>query len=423
MSAQGWFAGAGLGLFVHWDHASQQGIEISWPLVGKSIVTGSQDVEDKVSIAQYQSSAATFDPVLWDAAGLARLARSCGARYVVLTARHHAGFSMFHSKFSTFSVEYSPCGRDIVGEFVEAVRAEGLRVGIYYSLPDWNHPNYPRFEEADKPYARSAYRRPPARDWELYLEYLRGQLTELLTNYGPIDLVWFDGEWERTAEEWDAPGLRALIRALQPGAIVNDRLPGQGDYVTPEQALPAEPPPGPWEMCLTMNKGWAWRPSDNDYKPARRVARYLAEVAAQGGNLLLNVSPKGDGSLPEVQMARLKELGAWVASHGESVIGVGPAGRSVKFYGPVTRRGSRLYLHLVMRPTDRLAVRGVPVRRIQRVWLLGSEVGLGYEVNLEVHSGPGSTAGTLGEMLIDAGEPTGSLHDVVAIDFDHLDAP
>ncbi len=420
MSMPKWFAGAGLGLFVHWDHASQQGIEISWPLVGKSILPGSAPVEDEVSIAQYQSSATTFDPVRWDPAGLARLARSCGARYVVLTTRHHAGFSMFHSKFSTFSIERSPYRRDIVREFVEAVRAEGLRVGLYYSLPDWAHPNYPPFEEADKPYPRGAYRRPPGQDWALYLEYLRGQLTELLTNYGPIDLVWFDGDWERTAEEWDAPGIRALVRSLQPDAIVNDRLPGQGDYVTPEQALPTEPPAGPWEMCLTMNKGWAWRPADGDYKPARRIARYFAEAAAQGGNLLLNVSPKGDGSLPEVQVARLKELGAWTASHGESVIGVEPPGPGIQFYGPVTRRGSRLYLHLVMRPTDRLALRGVPVWLVRRVWLLGREVDLEYERNVDVQSGPDSPEDALGELLIDAGEPTGALHDVVAIDFDRL---
>jgi alpha-L-fucosidase len=421
MSAGSWFKGAGLGLFVHWDHASQQGVEISWPLVGMSIRPGSAHVEDDISIAQYQSSATTFNPVLWDPAGLARLARSCGARYVVLTARHHAGFSMFHSKYSAFSIEHSPYRRDIVRQFVEAVRAEGLRVGLYYSLPDWSRPDYPRFEETDKPYPRRSYRRPPERDWQRYLEYVRGQLTELLTNYGPIDLLWFDGEWERTAEEWDAPGLRALIRSLQPGTVVNDRLPGQGEYLTPEQALPTEPPAGPWEMCLTMNRGWAWRPSDNDYKPARRIARYLAEVSAQGGNLLLNISPKGDGSLPEVQVARLKELGGWLASHGESVIGVEPAGGRAQFYGPVTRRGPRLYLHLVMRPTDLLVVRGIPVRRIRRVTLLGSEVELVYEPNLEVHDGPGSTEDTLGEVLIDAGEPTGALHDVVAIDFDRLE--
>ena len=423
MSVQQWFEGAGLGLFVHWDHASQQGIELSWPLVGKSILPGVPQVEDEVSIAQYQSSAGTFDPVRWDPAGLARLARLCGARYVVLTARHHAGFSMFHTKFSTFSIENSPYRRDIVREFVEAVRAEGLRVGLYYSLSDWAHPNYPRFEETDKPYPRGDYRRPSAKEWELYLGYVKGQITELLTNYGTIDLVWFDGDWERTAEEWDAPGIRALIRSLQTDAIVNDRLPGQGDYVTQEQALPSKRPGGPWEMCLTMNKGWGWRPSDRDYKPACRIARYLAEVAAQGGNLLLNLSPKGDGSLPEVQVARLKELGAWIASHGESVIGGEPAVPPVHFYGPVTRRGSRLYLHLVMRPTDLLTLRGVPIWRIRRVTLLGREVELAYEHNMDVQDGTEAAQDVLGEVLVDAGEPTGALHDVIAIDFDRLDVP
>ena len=152
------------------------------------------------------------------------------------------------------------------------------------------------------------------------------------------------------------------------------------------------------------------------------VLRYSQERAYEKYPLLLNISPKGDGSLPEAQVARLKELGAWLATHGESVIGVGPVKPPVQFYGPVTRRGSRLYLHLVMRPTDLLAVRGVPVRRVRRVTLLGREVDLGYETNLEVSSGPGSAEDTLGEMLIGAGEPTGALHDVVAIDFDRLDA-
>jgi alpha-L-fucosidase len=171
-------------------------------------------------------------------------------------------------------------------------------------------------------------------------------------------------------------------------------------------------------MCLTMNSGWGWLPADDNYKPARRLAQYLAEVASQGGNLLLNVSPTGDGSLPGIQVARLKELGGWLASHGESVIGVARADTRIQFYGPVTRRGSRLYLHLVMRPTVQFAVRGVPVRRIRYVTLLGSEVPLRFETNLEVHAGQHDGDAALGEVLIDAGEPTGALHDVVAIDFE-----
>jgi alpha-L-fucosidase len=423
-----WFTGAGLGLFVHWDHASQQGIEISWPLVGPEIlpvVPGTPALlgpADVVTIEQYQSSAATFDPVRWDPEALARLARSCGVRYVVFTARHHAGYSMFHTAHSRFSVEHSPYGRDILADLVRAVRAEGLRVGLYYSLSDWNHPDYPRFEESDKPYDHFEHRRASAAAWSRYVGYLEGQLTELLTNYGPIDLVWFDGGWERTAEEWHAEELRALVRRLQPDAIVNDRLPGQGDYVTPEQALPPTPPSGPWEMCLTMSSGWGWRPHDTRYKSARRLAQDLAEVTSRGGNLLLNVSPTGDGSLPEPQVERLRDLGTWLESHGESVLGVVPPPASVHFYGPATMTpsGTTLYLHLIARPVEPLVVRGVPIRHIRDVTLLASGAALAYESTTEVFLAlpEHDDASVLGELRIALPASTEALHDVVAIDLD-----
>jgi alpha-L-fucosidase len=413
-----WFNGAGFGLFVHWDHASQQGLEVSWPLVGRSIVPGVPDPEVSETVAPYLSSAPTFSPTRWDPAALARLARSSGARYVVLTTRHHAGYSMFHTQHSSFSVEHSPYGGDIVREFADAVRAEGLRVGFYYSLSDWRHPDYPPFAESDKPYPRENYRRPTPDAWARYLEYIKGQITELLTSYGRVDLLWFDGEWERTATEWHAAELRELISKLQPDTIVNDRLPGQGDYVTPEQAFPSVPPDGPWEMCLTMNSGWGYLPDDQDYKPAPQLAQYLAEVTGRGGNFLLNVSPMGDGALPGIQVARLKELGGWLATHGESVIGVTRPDCDVQFYGPVTQRGRRLYLHLVMRPTGRVTVRGIPVGQIRGVTLLGREAALPFQTNLEVHAEQHASDAPLGEVFIDVGEPTGALHDVVAIDFE-----
>ena len=238
-TAVGWFAGAGLGLFVHWDHASQQGLEISWPLVGGNFALPQGQ---SVTVEQYHSSAATFDPTAWDAAALARLAREAGATYAVLTTKHHSGYAMFHTKLSELSVEHSPFGRDIVREFVDAVRAEGLRVGFYFSLPDWSAPDYPAFTEADKPY-RFGYSPPvpsPER-WDRYLEYLFGQITELLTQYGRIDVLWFDGGWERAAPQWRGRELIDLIHSLQPDILVNDRLPGFGDYETPEQFVPARP--------------------------------------------------------------------------------------------------------------------------------------------------------------------------------------
>jgi alpha-L-fucosidase len=419
MADLSWFTGAGLGLFVHWDHASQQGIEVSWPLIGRSIVMGGDDnARDVVSVAQYHSSAATFDPQRWDPAALARLARFCGARYVVFTTRHHSGYSMFHTKASDFSIEHSPYRADITRQLVDAVRAEGLRVGLYYSLSDWHHPDYPRFEESSKPYLYEDSPRPSPEAGARYLAYVRTQLTELLTNYGKVDLLWFDGQWERTAEEGHAAELRKLVASLQPDAIVNDRLPGQGDYATPEQFLPVAPPSGPWELCLTMNDSWGWRPKDTNYKSPRDLAGWLAGVVSRGGNMLLNVSPMGDGALPEAQVSRLNELGAWISTHGEALIGVRPAPPGVDFYGPATVRDNRLYLHLIAQPIENVVVRGIPVRRVRRVSLIGRKEPLHYRLPLAAYDDHLTGSDVRAELIIDAPAPSGALIDVIAIELE-----
>ncbi len=429
-----WFTGAGFGLFVHWDQASQQGIEISWPLVGRSIIPGSEDVEDDVSVEQYQSTAASFNPVEWDPVALARLAKQAGARYLVFTARHHAGYSMFHTAHSDFGIQNSPFGRDITRELVEAIRAEGIRVGIYYSLSDWHHPDYPAFQMSDRPYpaehwpaagepanagtpvAEDRHRRSTPEQWARYQAYLRGQLTELLTDYGTIDLLWFDGEWERSEEEWDSAGLRAHIKSLQPNVVINDRLLGQGDYKTPEQGFPVTAPTGPWELCLTIGEMWAWRPNDTKSKSTVSLITTMIEVASRGGNLLLNIGPKGDGSLNESQVRTLTEIGGWMDSHAESVIGVSPT-QGIDFYGPSTARPGTLYLHLVMRPIEQLVVRGIPVERVRSVRLLATGEELPYTVNVEVHEAAEQVGEALGELHIPAPVPSGMPIDVVAIDF------
>lgn len=418
MTLPDWFAGAGLGLFVTWDHSSQRGMEISWPLVGLSIIPGHTEPEDVVTAEEYHAGAATFNPQRWDAPGLARLAREAGARYVVFTARHHSGYSMFHTDHSDFGIRQSPYGRDICGEFADAVRAEGLKVGIYYSLPDWHHPDYPAFRDEDRPYRVNRYPRPAAGQWSRYLEYVRGQLTELLTNYGAIDLLWFDGEWERTADEWDAAALRQHIKSLAPDVIINDRLPGQGDYYTSEQGLPADAPSGPWELCLTMNDTWGWRPADTAYKSALHLAEHLSIAVSRGGNLLLNISPQGDGSLPGQQVELLRVLGAWIASHGEALTGARPASRAIDYYGPATQRGNRVYLHLLNRPVERVSVRGLPVERISGVRLLGSGRALTYRTsfNLRQQAEPGK--GPVGELTITAPASTPALIDIIAVDLD-----
>lgn len=378
-----WFDGASLGMFVHWDHASQQGLEVSWPLVGGiPLLPGSTDVP----VEQYHSSAATFDPVEWDPAGLARLARRAGMTYAVFTAKHHSGYAMFHTKLSDFSIEHSPYGRDIVAEFADAMRAEGIRVGIYFSLSDWHHPDYPAFTEADKPYRFGmSPPTPPVEQWDRYHDYMCGQLRELLTNYGTIDILWFDGGWERSVDHWRGEEVFELIRSLQPNILVNDRLPGQGDYTTPEQHVPGHAPTGRWETCMTMNDSWGYNPADTRYKSARRLVHTLCEVAGRGGHFLLNVSPTGTGAIPAEQLERIDAIAGWMERNGEAITGATPGLEPWQFYGPTTRGADgRLYLHLVMRPYSGFVVRGVQVKRVTRVVHVAS----GEELQFGIHMGP-----------------------------------
>ena len=421
MTIAPWFQNAALGLFVHWDHTSQQGMEISWPLVDKSIIPGRTHAEAQVTAEQYHSTAATFDPKRWDARELARLARLSGVRYVIFTARHHAGYSMYHTRQDDYSIENSPYHNDITREVFDALRAEGVRVGLYYSLSDWHHPDYPAFTDADRPYLSGNNKRSSPEAWDRYLEYVKAQLRELLTDYGTIDLIWFDGEWERTAEEWRPAEIRELVKSLQPDVVINDRLLGYGDYITPEQGMPIHTPDQPWEMCLSIGESWAYRPDDIDFKPTRQLAEYLTETTSRGGNLLLGLAIDQDGQFPRGEVTRIKELGAWLATHGEAIYDVESAPESVQFHGPITRRGNTYYLHLVAVPVQRVVVRGLPVQRIAEIRLLGTEQELDYSVNLEVHEDE-NAADLTGEIIIEFPGSSNALIDVIRIDLSNADA-
>lgn len=367
---QSWFDEARLGMFVHWDHASQRGWEVSWPLVGGIF---SLPKCQSVAVDEYHSLAATFDPTQFDAPALASIARDAGMRYVVFTARHHSGFSMYDTALSEHNVMRSPCARDLVREAVDAFRAVGLRIGIYYSLSDWHHPDYPAFCEEHKPYVLG--RTPPLPDdeqAERFRSYLMGQLEELMTGYGRVDLIWFDGGWERPAGWWRPDEIEALLRRHNPAVLVNDRLPGRGDFATPEQFVPPTPPGGRWESCITMNDSWGWNVDDHDYKSAREIVHTLCETAGRGGNLLLNVSPRGDGTLPPEQAERLDDLRDWMREHAEAIHRTEAGLEPWQFYGPSTRRGDTVHLFLLMRPAESVTVRGVPIRRVARVVLQGA---------------------------------------------------
>ena len=415
---QSWFDGAALGLFIHWDHASQQGLETSWPMVDG---VNNPVWRRAVGVDEYRASAETFNPTEWNPVALAKQAKAAGMRYAVLTTRHHSGYSMFHTAGSTHSIEHSPYGRDIVREFADAMRAEGLKVGFYYSLSDWTHPDYPAMTDDIKPYAVDKLPQPTDEQWARYTEYMQSQLTELLSNYGTIDMLWFDGHWERPLEAWYPEQLGTLIRSLQPNILVNDRLPGIGDFETPEQFVPDRPLDARWETCMTMNQNWGYLPDDKNYKSAREIAQTLVEVAARGGNLLLNVSPTGLGSLPAEQSERLDALAGWMQQHAESVHDVQPGLEPWQFGGPTTKRGDRHYLHLTAWPLEKLSVRGLPIRRIARVTLLGT----GEELEFAAPFGVAAMrdADPHGEIRITLPEqPTGDLVPVIAIDIEPLPA-
>ena len=367
-----WFDTARFGMFIHWGHSSQQGVELSWPMVGGNAALPHGDL----TVAEYQSSAATFDPINWDPAALARTARSLGMQYAVFTTKHHDGYAMFHTKTSDFGVEHSPCGRDLVREFVDAFRAEGLRIGLYFSLIDWRHPDYPAFTDADRPYRFGQSNQPSPEQWDRFTADMFEQVRELLTAYGPIDVIWFDGGWERPPVQWRATELEALIRQLQPGILINDRLPTVGDFETPEQFVPSQPPARPWETCMTLNESWGYNPADAAWKSPRQVVHTLCEVAAKGGNLLLNISPMGDGAIMPEQRAILGAMQRWLSQNGETIIGTSPGLEPWQFYGPSTRRDDTTYLHLLMRPYESVTVRGVPIKRVRsvRVFSTGQEL-------------------------------------------------
>jgi alpha-L-fucosidase len=364
-----WFDTARFGMFVHWGHSSQQGVELSWPLVG-GVAALPQCTT--VPVERYHASAATFDPKAYDARAWAHQAKRAGMQYAVFTTKHHDGYAMYDTATSDYSVMHSPYGRDIFREFVDAMREERIRVGVYFSLIDWHHPDYPPFTQADVPYVWGKWPQPDPGRWPHFVDDMFAQVRELLTNYGRIDVIWFDGGWERNTERWRSKELAAMIRELQPEILINDRLPGAGDYTTPEQFVPAQAPAGPWETCMTINESWGYNTSDTQYKSARQLIHSLCEIAGKGGNFLLNVSPMGDGNLQPELAERLGIIEAWMQRNSESIIGTTPGLEPWQCYAPSTRRGDTVYVHLLMRPYEQFTVRGVRIRRVRSVRALAS---------------------------------------------------
>ena len=316
-----WWREARFGLFLHWGLYS--------------VLAGTWKGDEKwaewirnnahIPVGEYDTLLAQWNPHAWDPDAWAAAAQRAGMRYAVLTTKHHDGFALFDSKVSEFDVMNTPSKRDICRDWSKALRKRGIRVGWYHSIMDWHHPDYlPRrdWEKDSRPVGDARFSR--------YVEYLHAQVDELLTNYGTIDVLWFDGQWEATWTHELAKALDARIRAKQPKIIINNRIDGSGapkdgglgDYGTPEQEIPATGTPGKdWESCITMNDNWGFKSQDHNWKSPRRLIEILVETASKGGNLLLNIGPLADGRWPPESEERMRAIAEWMQVHGDTIHG------------------------------------------------------------------------------------------------------
>lgn len=357
-------------LRMKWWTDSRFGMFIHWGLYALPARHEWVKNRERITNEQYQKYFDHFDPDLFDPKVWAKMARDAGMKYVVLTAKHHEGFCLWDSKYTDYKSTNTPYGKDLIKEYVEAFRAEGLKVGFYYSLIDWHHPDYtidrnhPQRQENDADYERLN----KGKDMNRYREYMKNQVRELLTNYGEISIIWFDfsfpGKNGKGHEDWDSENLLKLARSLQPGIIVDDRLDlrdveGGWDFTTPEQVKVAKWPEVngkrvPWETCQTFSGSWGYYRDETTWKSPEQLLELLIESVSKGGNLLLNVGPTARGSFDYRAQERLKAMGDWMKFNNRSVYNCteAPEGftapdNTLLTYNPSTKR---LYVHLLAYP-------------------------------------------------------------------------
>lgn len=390
---QKWFTDAKLGIFIHYGIYAVQGVSESW-----SFYNGRMSHED------YMKQLDGFTAAKFDAKHWADIIAKSGAKYSVLTTKHHDGVALFDTQYSDLSVmKATPAKRDIVKEWSEAIREQGLRVGMYYSLIDWSHPDYPSvFENGVVPDDLSNVNRfsspvdgvQDEAKWQKFLEFNNNQLREVLANYGQVDLLWFDGDWERSAEQWGLPAFKEYLKSFNPNLIINSRLQGHGDYKTPEQGLPITRPVGAWEFCTTINTSWGYVHDDDKYKSLNQIIRMFCDCISMGGNMLLDIGPMEDGTIDPRQEAILLGLGDWIRTHEEAIYGT-QDGIMTRYYpGGSTLSADKktLYLFLYDVPKENICLKGL-CNPIKKITVLHS----GKELTHEVHGGvpwfniPGTT--------------------------------
>jgi alpha-L-fucosidase len=371
-----WFREARFGMFIHWGlYAQAAGSWDGKPTSG----AGEWIMNDmKIPDSQYAQLVPQFNPVKFDARQWVALAKNAGMKYIVITSKHHEGFGMYPSALTDWCIKSTPFGRDPLKELSVACREAGIKLCFYHSIMDWHQPDYlPRKSWNDLAN--------PNADFDRYVAYLKGELKELLTGYGPLGILWFDGQWENTWTYDRGVDLYNYVRGLQPNIIVNNRVgrdapPGQpkvGDYGTPEQTIPAtgEGPGVDWETCMTMNDTWGFKKQDDHWKSTDTLIHNLVDIASKGGNYLLNVGPTGEGLIPDASVERLQAIGQWMQVNGEAIHATTaspfaqqlPWGRCT---AKIKGRATTLYFHVFDWPANgALLVPGLKTAP-RKVWLL-----------------------------------------------------
>jgi alpha-L-fucosidase len=425
-----WYLEAKFGLFIHWGAYSVAGAEASWPIMTPDLSEVMFGTTTRIREADYAALPQRFNPQDFDAGAWVRSAQGAGMRYMVFTAKHHDGFCMFDAPGTNYKITNTPFGRDVCLELAEACTKAGMPLGFYYSPPDMHHPAY---RDTRKPAQQNWLGEPRRKEWGSYLNYMESHLRKLLSDYGPVRVLWFDGLTNHA--KYDPPRFHRLIRSLSPETLINDRLGDDYDFITPEQFIPGDgipvrtgkPPaandargdslfravtflykiPGgrrwirkqiqkmnegsliltpvlqelhpvpqrfqPWETCMTMGQSWGYNPHETSWKAPRKLVRNLVETASRGGNYLLNVGPTERGVFPAQALERLAYVGRWLEKHGEAIYGSTYTLLQGMPWGRATRKGTKIYLHVFEWPADqKLVVPSFPMHA-QRASLLNGE--------------------------------------------------
>lgn len=394
-----WYTDARFGMFIHWGL-------YAIPARGEWVMS-----HEEIPFEEYRKYFDLFDPVDCDPKKWVKAAKNAGMRYVVLTAKHHDGFCLYDSAYTDYKITNTKAGRDIVKEFVDACHEEEIGAGLYFSILDWSHPDFPKYGDRFHPMRNNEAYKDEKIDFNRYLEFMHNQVEEIVTKYGKIDLLWFDFSYEdMVGEKWRATDLVNMVRKHQPHVLMDNRLEGNGDnhgsllsgnptpysgdFVSPEQILPTEGVvddlgnPIPWELCCTMNNHWGYCNFDHLYKPASMLIRKLVECVSKGGNMILNVGPDAKGNIPKESLKILEEIGEWMKLNSDSIYGCGICELPKPEWGRYTQKGDVIYAHVLETPLGALPLSGVGPQELDKVYYLadGTEMKRGEAWNTALYT-------------------------------------